>query len=76
MGDYNNLQIIGDAVYRSHATEMCMANSSFHTTFQIPSGNEGWWKVVRTTGKKRGVFQQELGVTGKLSEWRNVEKLF
>lgn len=38
-------------------------NSFFHTAFWMPSGNEEWWKVLRTTGKKG-----EVGVAGKLGE--------
>lgn len=60
MGDLNSLQIIGDAVSRSCATEMCMANSSFHTTFQMPSRDEERWKVLRTTGKKEEVFSNKV----------------
>lgn len=39
---------------------MFMKNSSFHTTLQIPSRNEEWWKVLRTTGKKGKVFSNKL----------------
>lgn len=39
---------------------MCMANSSFHATFQIPSRNEERWKVLRTTGKKEEVFSNKV----------------
>lgn len=75
VGDLNDLHIIGDMIYRSHATDVHGQTARFTQHFGYPQGMKNGERYLGPQVRKEWCFPARVGVGWK-AESRNVEKLY